>query len=153
MSGLPSGQEIAGLLTGVAFGALLHRGRLAESETIVGQVEGSDWRVTTTMGTAVLVGALGVEALRRTGRYSVDVKPFKAGGVVGGAAVFGAGMALGGYCPGTALSGAGGGRSDARWALLGMLAGAAAFVPAYPRLKPFLEAGNLGKQRLPFASG
>lgn len=147
----PGTQELLGLATGLAFGALLHRGRLAESETIIGQLEGRDWRVATTMGTAVVVGGLGAEWLRRRGEFAVTVKPMQTGGVVGGAALFGAGMALGGYCPGTALAGAGGGRRDAMWAVLGMLTGAAAFVQAYPRIKPFIGAGDLGKQRLPFA--
>lgn len=147
----PTTQELLGLATGLVFGALLHRGRLAESPTIVGQVEGRDWRVATTMGTAVVVGGLGAEWLRRQGKFAIDVKPMRSGGVLAGGALFGAGMALGGYCPGTALAGAGAGRRDARWALAGMLAGAGAFVQAYPKLKPLIDAGDLGKRRLPIA--
>lgn len=56
--------------------------------------------------------------------------------------------AVAGYCPGTAVAGAGAGRPDALWATAGMLAGAAAFVRLYPRLKPLLDAGDLGRVRL-----
>lgn len=66
-------------------------------------------------------------------------------GMVGGAVLFGAGMALSGYCPGTAAAAAGSGRREGLWAMGGMLAAATAFVVSYPRLKRTLEAGSLGR--------
>jgi uncharacterized protein len=72
-------------------------------------------------------------------------------GLVGGAVLFGAGMALSGYCPGTAAAAAGSGRREGVWAMAGMLAAAAVFVATYPRLKKALEAGSLG--RLTVAEG
>jgi uncharacterized membrane protein YedE/YeeE len=65
-----------------------------------------------------------------------------AGGAV---LLFGAGMALSGYCPGTAAAAAGSGRREAVWAMAGMLAAATVFVATYPRLKKALEAGSLGR--------
>jgi hypothetical protein len=56
-----------GMATGLAFGALLQRGGLADSRTIVGQLTGDDARVAKTMGTAVAVGALGHRWLHRRG--------------------------------------------------------------------------------------
>ena len=69
-------------------------------------------------------------------------------GLVGGAVLFGAGMALSGYCPGTAAAAAGSGRREGVWAMAGMLAAAAVFVATYPRLKKALEAGSLGRVTL-----
>ena len=69
-------------------------------------------------------------------------------GLVGGAALFGAGMALSGYCPGTAAAAAGSGKREGVWAMVGMLAAATAFVATYPRLKKALEAGSLGRVTL-----
>jgi uncharacterized membrane protein YedE/YeeE len=66
-------------------------------------------------------------------------------GLVGGAVLFGAGMALSGYCPGTAAAAAGSGRREGVWAMAGMLAAATVFVATYPRLKKALEAGTLGR--------
>ena len=52
-----------GLLTGIVFGFLLQKGRVAKYEVIVGQFLFKDWTVVKTMGTAVVVGAVGVHAL------------------------------------------------------------------------------------------
>lgn len=137
-----------GLATGLAFGALLQRGGLADSQTIVGQLTGDDARVAKTMGTAVAVGALGHRWLKRRGLTTVEPKPMNPVGIVGGAALFGAGMALSGYCPGTAAAAAGSGRREGAWAMAGMLAAATVFVATYPRLKKVLEAGSLGRVTL-----
>ena len=141
-------RNVLGLATGVAFGALLQRGGLADSRTIVGQLTGTDARVAKTMGTAVAVGALGHHLLKRRGLTTVEPNPMNPVGLVGGAVLFGAGMALSGYCPGTAAAAAGSGRREGAWAMAGMLAAAAAFVATYPRLKNLLEAGNLGRVTL-----
>lgn len=143
-----STRNALGLATGIAFGALLQRGRLADSRTIVGQLTGDDARVAKTMGTAVAVGALGHRWLHRRGLTTVDPKPMNPVGLVGGAVLFGAGMALSGYCPGTAAAAAGSGRREGVWAMAGMLAAATVFVATYPRLKKALEAGTLGRVAL-----
>lgn len=137
-----------GLAIGLAFGALLQRGRLADSRTIVGQLTGDDSRVAKTMGTAVAVGALGHRWLHQRGLTTDEPKPMNPVGLVGGAALFGAGMALSGYCPGTAAAAAGSGRREGVWAMAGMLGAAAVFVATYPRLKKVLEAGSLGRVTL-----
>ena len=140
-----STRNALGLATGIVFGALLQRGGLADSRTIVGQLTGDDARVAKTMGTAVAVGALGHRWLKRNGLTTVEPKPMNPVGLVGGAVLFGAGMALSGYCPGTAAAAAGSGRREGVWAMAGMLAAAIAFVATYPRLKKVLEAGSLGR--------
>lgn len=134
--------------TGIIFGALLQRGGLADSRTIIGQLTGGDNRVVKTMGTAVAVGALGHSLLRQRGLTTADPKPLHPVGLVGGAVLFGAGMALSGYCPGTAAAAAGSGRREGVWAMAGMLVGAAAFIATYPRMKKALEAGSLGRVNL-----
>lgn len=141
-------QNALGLATGIIFGALLQRGGLADSRTIVGQLTGDDNRVAKTMGTAVAVGALGYWLLRRRGLAAPKPKPMNPVGLVGGAVLFGAGMALSGYCPGTAAAAAGSGRREGMWAMAGMLAAATAFVAVYPRLKKVLETGTLGRVNL-----
>jgi uncharacterized protein len=138
-----------GLVTGAAFGALLQRGQLAKSEIIVGQLLLRDARIVKTMATAVAVGGVAVHALAKRGLTKKDIKPMKTGGVALGAVLFGAGLALFGYCPGTSVAALGAGRRDALAGVLGMLAGAGAFVALYPKLAPALEAGDLGKATLP----
>lgn len=57
-----------------------------------------------------------------------------------------------GYCPGTTLAALGEGRRDAIAGALGMLAGAALYVRAYPKLAPVLAAGDRGKVTIPKAT-
>ncbi len=148
----PVGKLVLGLGTGVAFGALLEKGGVARHDAIVEQLLLRDGRVATVMGTAAVVGAVGVHALERAGKTKLSVKPLQPVAMVGGGLLFGAGVALLGYCPGTSLAAAGAGRRDALAGVLGMLAGAVAFTQLYPRFKKHLEAGNQGKVTLPAAT-
>ena len=68
-----AGKRLLGLVTGLAFGALLQRGRLARYETILGQLLGHDGRVVKAMGTAVAVGGVGFHALERRGHAKRDL--------------------------------------------------------------------------------
>lgn len=144
------GKRVLGLVTGLAFGALLQRGRLSRHEVIVRQLLLRDGHVVKTMATAVAVGAVGLHVLERKGITAKDVKPMKVGGVTLGAILFGTGLAVAGYCPGTSVAALGEGRRDALATVLGMLAGAGMFVAVYPRLASIIDAGgNLGKRTLP----
>jgi uncharacterized membrane protein YedE/YeeE len=146
------GKLMLGLGTGVAFGALLQKGRVAKYEVILDQLLLRDGTVAKVMGTAMAVGAVGVHALVQSGRASYDIKPLRLVSILGGAVLFGSGMAVSGYCPGTTIAAVGEGRRDAVAGLLGMLAGAALFVRAYPKIKPALDAGDRGKVTLPKAT-
>lgn len=148
----PPQQLLSGLGTGMVFGALLQKGQVAKYDVIMRQLLLEDSRVLKVMGSAIAFGAAGVYALVSRGRAKLEVKSLNLGGVVGGAALFGAGLSLLGYCPGTTLAALGEGRRDAIGGVLGMLAGAGLFVRAYPTMKPLLEAGDLGKTTLPAAT-
>jgi uncharacterized protein len=137
-----------GLLSGLAFGALLQRGRVSRYDVIVGQLQRRDWTVAKVMGTAIAVGATGLHALESEGRGELEPKPLQLGGLIGGGMLFGAGLALLGYCPGTTLAAIGEGRRDAVAGAIGMLAGAALFVRLFPAIKPLVTAGDYGKPRL-----
>lgn len=141
-------EALHGLATGVAFGVLLQKSGASDQRRIVDQLLMKDFAVADLMGGAIATGAFGVEALRRRGAYAPAAKPMRAG-VLLGAALFGTGMALLGYCPGTCVAAAGEGKRDAALGVLGMFAGALAFVRAYPALKPILAAGDLGQRTLP----
>lgn len=146
------GKLLLGLGTGVAFGALLQKGQVGKYNVIIDQLLFRDNTVVKIMATAVAVGSAGVHALEQSGHAKLAVKPLRLGGVLGGALLFGAGLAILGYCPGTTLAAVGEGRRDAIAGVLGMLAGAGLFVRAYPKMKPFLEAGDYGKVTLPGAT-
>lgn len=145
---------LLGLATGVVFGFLLQKGRVAKFPVIVGQFLLKDWTVVKIMGTAVVVGAAGVFALVAAGQASLHVKPLLLGGVLLGGVLFGVGMAVLGYCPGTTVAACGEGRRDAMAGVLGMFAGALAFVAAWPALQPVIKGlGDEGKVTLPDLTG
>jgi uncharacterized membrane protein YedE/YeeE len=135
-----------GLMTGVAFGFLLHKGGLADYQTILGQLLLRNWTVVKVMGTAIAVGAVGVYGLVGGGAATLDIWPFQIGGVVVGALLFGIGLAVFGYCPGTSVTASGQGSRDAMVGVAGMVVGAGIFVAAYPSLEPLISGfGDVGK--------
>lgn len=142
-----------GLLSGFAFGFLLQKGRVAKFEVIVGQLLLRDWTVVKIMLTAIAVGGIGVYTLTEAGWASLHVKPLMIGGVLVGATVFGIGMAVLGYCPGTAVAACGEGRRDAMAGVFGMLLGATVYVLGYSLFQPIMTAGDFGKVTLPELTG
>lgn len=144
----PLPQLLLGFFTGVLFGFLLQKGRVAKYHVIVNQFLLRDWTVVKVMGTAVLVGSIGIFALAPLNAFSFHVKPLLLGGVLVGGVLFGIGMGLLGYCPGTSVAACGEGRKDAIAGVLGQLAGAFLFVATYGWLEPLINLGEYGELTL-----
>ncbi len=142
-----------GLVTGIVFGFLLQKGRVAKYRVIIGQFLLKDFTVLKIMATAVLVGAIGVYAMQPAGWANLHIRPLLLGGVLLGGALFGIGMALLGYCPGTSVAACGEGRRDAIFGVLGGLVGSGIFVAAHPWLKPIRNWGDYGKLTLQEVTG
>jgi uncharacterized membrane protein YedE/YeeE len=144
-----------GLATGLVFGFLLQRGGVTRFQVIVGQFLWKDHTVLKTMLTAVVVGSAGIWAMHLYGDVSLHVKGVNVLANVAGGLIFGLGMALCGYCPGTGAAALGDGSPrQAACGLLGMLAGAAAYAEVYPALKAnLLAVGSLGKLTFPEVTG
>lgn len=123
---------VLGLLTGLAFGFLLQKGRATKHTVIVEQLLLRRWTVAKIMGTAVVVGALGVTWLVENGWAELHLKAAALGPLLVGGLLFGVGMALLGLCPGTTVAACGEGQSDALAGVAGMLVGAAGYVWSYP---------------------
>lgn len=140
----------SGLLFGMVFGCLLHRGGVTNPQVIVSQFLLRDFTVVKIMLTAVVVGGVGVAILHAAGMAQFHIKPAAMLAVVAGGLVFGVGMVLLGYCPGTGVAAIATGRIDALAGFAGMLAGAAAYAFVYPWMaEHVLNIANLGKVRLP----
>lgn len=143
-----------GLVSGVVFGFLLQKGRVAKHEVIVGQFIGRDYTVVKIMVTAVIVGAIGVYAMLPTGAVSLHIKPTLWSGIVIGGVLFGIGMAVLGYCPGTGIVACAEGRKDAYVGLIGMFVGTALYVYFYANFSAVAGAwGDGGKLTLPSLTG
>lgn len=145
---------ILGLLTGVVFGALLQQGRVLRFEKQIGAMLLEDMTVLKFMLSSIIVGMIGITVLVGAGVVDSDIKAASVGANLIGGVLFGAGWAIMGYCPGTALGALGEGRWHAAWAILGMLVGAAVYAEVYPTMKEtVLKWGSLGKVTLPGVLG
>jgi hypothetical protein len=134
--------RILGFASGLAFGGLLQKGGLASQDVILRQLLLKEGRVIKTMATAAAFGGLAFHVLQSQGYVHGKIKPMKVGGVIGGAAIFGAGLATLGYCPGTSVAAAGAGQKDAMIGILGQLMGAGLYVAFHEQLAPALKAGG-----------
>lgn len=136
---------VGGLLTGVVFGFLLQKGQVAKYRVILGQFLFTDYTVLKIMLTAIVVGAVGVWGMLQLGMIQhLHVKPAVLAANGMGGLIFGLGMALLGYCPGTGVAAMGEGSRHARWGFAGMILGAAAFALVFPSLeKGFMKLGEV----------
>jgi hypothetical protein len=145
---------VAALVLGLVFGFLLHRGGVAHYDTIVNQFRFRDFTVLKIMLTAIVVGGIGVLVLNGAGLANHHIKAANMLGIVVGAAIFGVGMVLYGYCPGTAIAAAAGGSVHALVGLAGLVVGGVLYAFSFPWVaKNILPVGALGKVRLPDVTG
>ena len=140
----------AGLLFGIIFGLLLHRGGVTDYNVIVRQFLFRDFTVLKVMLTAIVVGGVGVWLLHGQQLANFHIKPAAMLAVVTGAVLFGVGMVIYGYCPGTGVAAIATGRLDALAGFAGMLAGGVLFAFSYDWVAAhILPVGDFGKKRLP----
>lgn len=138
---------LLGALTGFIFGFLLHKSGVADFKVIVGQFLLKDFTMLKVMLTAISVGAIGIYGMRQFDiEVTLHIKTAALFGNILGGILFGIGMVMLGYCPGTGVAAAATGSRHAIFGLLGMLVGAAAYAEVYPLFKTsVLESGNFGK--------
>jgi uncharacterized membrane protein YedE/YeeE len=149
----PGGLGLA-LIIGFAFGWLLHRGRVTSCDVITNQFRLRDFTVLKVMLTAIVVGGIGVLVLVDAGAAKYAVKDANLLGVALGAAIFGVGMVILGYCPGTALAAIATGSVHALVGALGMIAGGILFALSFDWIKAtILPVAAYGKIRLPEVVG
>jgi uncharacterized membrane protein YedE/YeeE len=145
---------LLGLVTGIAFGALLQQGRVLRFEKQVGAMLFKDMTILKFMLSAIIVGMIGINLLVSIGVVELKIKVTNMGANLIGGLLFGTGWAVMGFCPGTALGALGEGRWHAIWAIVGMLVGAAIYAEAYPVMKEtVLTWGSFGKITLPGVLG
>ena len=132
---------VAPLLVGFAFGGCLQKAGLSRYERIVNLFRFRDFVVLKFLLSALVTAAIGIRVLEDLGLAANVPIPttYVAGNLIGGL-VFGVGMALSGFCPGTVAAGAGEGRLDYLVpGGLGLLTGAVIYGLAYERMMPVLS--------------
>jgi uncharacterized protein len=142
--------ELLGIPFGILFGVLLHRGGVTDYNAIVNQFRLKDFTVARVMFSAIVVGCIGVLVLHKLGYAQYHIKPANLLGVGLGATLFGIGMVLYGYCPGTGLAAVATGSLHALSGVVGMLAGGALYALTFPWVEEKIQTiGQLGKVRVP----
>ena len=149
--------SLAGALgVGIAFGWCLERAGLGSAPKLMGQFTLRDMTVLKVMFSAIVTAMLGLFWLSWLGVVDlarIAVPPTFIGPQIVGGAVFGAGMALAGLCPGTSCVAAATGRVDGLTVAGGFLAGVLGAGLAVPLMARFYESGSRGSIALPAALG
>lgn len=129
---------IVAFVLGIAFGFALNKAGLTKYHKIVNVFRFTDMAVLKFMMTALVVAMIGLYTLRGLGLVTFPAPPatYVVGNLVGGL-IFGVGMAMAGFCPGTAAAGAGDGKLDYLIpGVLGFLTGAAIYGLTYQQVQP-----------------
>jgi len=143
-------QLILGLMMGFIFGFLLQKGGVAKYDVILGQLLLKDFTVIKIMLSAVVIGMIGIYAMKEVGLVQLHPKPGSIGMTLFGGLIFGIGFALLGYCPGTISAAIGQGNLDALLGgLIGILIGSGIFAHLYPNLEGILKKGWFGEITIP----
>lgn len=120
---------LVALALGFLFGWVLDKGGLNRYYKIANVFRFTDLTVLRFMMTGMLVGMIGIYGLKALGQVDLTAvsATVLAGNLIGGA-VFGIGMSLSGFCPGTCIAGAARGQLDYLIpGLLGFLSGGLIF--------------------------
>ena len=142
---------VLGLVTGILFGFILQKAQVTKYEKIVGFFRLTDLTVLKVLLAGILSGMVGVYALHNLGLVNLHIKPTIIGANVLGGLIFGVGMLLLGFCPGTCVAAFGEGRLDGLFrGVVGILVGAGLYSEVYPFIQDnFLKLGDYGKLTIP----
>ena len=150
-----TGGLILSAVFGLVFGVLLQKGGVTNYNVIVNFFRLRDLTVLKVMLTAIVVGGIGVASMMAAGWIEAyHIKDTRLLGLVIGSGLFGVGMTLYGYCPGTGVAAVATGSLHALLGFGGMLAGGLAYALSYGWIKGHvLGIGDYGKVRVGDATG
>jgi uncharacterized membrane protein YedE/YeeE len=129
---------LAILILGFTFGAILQYADLNKYNVISGLAIRENFTVAKALALAIGIGSVLLNIEIALGFASYHVKPFLVGGLVFGGIIFGTGMAILGYCPGTLAISLGEGSVDAFTGILGGLTGGIIYTLILPFINPVL---------------
>ena len=137
---------LLGLILGGAFGAVLQMSGASSYTKMTNALRLRDFTIIKLILMAIGVGMIGVNLLDALGLANIRIKDLYVLGILAAGLIFGVGLAVSGYCPGTALAAAAEGKPDAWATVLGGLLGAAVFAFLFPELEEhLLSIGSYGK--------
>jgi len=137
---------VYGLFVGIVMGALIQRVGASSPRMILAALRLEDLTIIKFMATTIAVGTVVSYTMNLGMPMHFDIKPTYVIGVALGGLIFGAGFAIGGYCPGTCVVGIGEGRKDGWAALIGGVVGATVFTLVYTLIEaPLIKPMAYGK--------
>lgn len=138
----------AALFFGLLFGFLLQKGGVAQFDVIVGQLLLKDFTVMKIIFTAVVSGSIGIYTMAAFGMIpAFHLSKIPLLFTLMGGMVFGVGMSLTGYCPGTAIAALASGAKDMLFGISGMICGAVLFNELSFLIIPYLEKKDFACQQ------
>ncbi len=143
---------ITTLILGFLFGAVLQYAHLNRYDVISGMATLEDFTVAKALAVAIAIGAILLNIEIAAGLASYHIKPLLTGGIIIGGLIFGAGMAILGYCPGTLAVSTGEGSLDALTGVAGGIAGGLIYTLFSP-LVHAIEGPDLGQISLSTLAG
>ena len=126
------------LVLGFLFGAILQNAKLNRYNVISGMATLENLAVAKAIAVAIGVGAIILAVEIGLGYASYHLKPLLLGGIVIGGILFGVGMAILGYCPGTLSVSLGEGSVDALLGITGGLVGGLVYTILLPSISNIL---------------
>jgi len=138
------------LILGFLFGAILQYSKLNRFNVISGMATLENFAVAKAIAVAIGTGAVIIAIEIGLGFATYHIKPFLFGGIAIGGIVFGSGMAILGYCPGTLPVSLGEGSLDALIGIIGALAGGFIYTLVVPSVQSVLgpDLGNISLNTL-----
>ena len=135
------------LILGSLFGIIIQYAELNKFDVISSQSQLKNNTIIKTILLTIGVGSILLSVIIGLGLASFHIKPLILSGVVVGGLLFGTGMAILGYCPGTMAVSLGEGSLDALIGIIGGLVSGFIFTIIYPHIH-WLIGTNFGKVSL-----
>ncbi len=136
------------IISGLIFGFLLRKAAVCRFDTIVNQLLLKDFTVMKVILTAIVTGSIGLYTLRYLGiipSLMLSKTPIMMTAI--GGVIFGLGMSLAGYCPGTGIAAIADGSRDMIYGMIGMITGALLFNEISPWVAPYLKTKDVYYQK------
>jgi len=142
---------IVALLIGIVFGFILEQAGFSSSRKLAGLFYGYDFTVLRVFFTAGVTAMSGVIIFGSLGWLDTDfiyINPTYLQAAILGGVIMGLGFIIGGYCPGTSVTGMAIGKIDAMFFVGGGLLGVLLYGELYPWFEKISNADFLGNIRI-----
>lgn len=147
----PDTNMLFAFLIGIAFGFVLEASGFSSSRKLAGQFYGYDTTVIKVFFTAAITAGIGLLLFGLFGWIDLDliyINPYFKWSTIIGGIIMGGGFILGGFCPGTSITGAAIGKIDAMVFVGGLFIGITIFTEGYPLFEKLYTGSYKGTPKV-----